>query len=386
LRLFFAAIQKSLYILLRQYRGAKIAGKWRVMITRLGHHKLKNAFCQFFLRVIKNEDVQSIIYKNLKRPIDVKAHLNLNKSQYSNVPYTDIAKSRQTFYASKRSDIIFITARFRSGSTLLWNLFRNIEGVTSYYEPFNERRWFDKSTRGDKIDATHKGVSDYWTEYSDLEILQQYYQIEWIDQNLLMDSSFWAPEMKRFVEIMIEKAPGRPVLQFNRIDFRLPWFRYYFPNAKMIHLYRHPRDQWCSSLMKSELFPKTARMEDFAPYDEFYLGRWGRDLQYHFPFLDQASIAHPYQLFYYIWKLSYLFGTKYSHHSLAYEDLLTNTEKSLEALLNVVEIKPHNIDRLKNLIVAPPLGKWKLYAEDEWFSHHENVCESVLSDFLRDMT
>jgi hypothetical protein len=353
------------------------------MITRLGHHKLKNAFSQFFLRIIKNEDIQAIIYKNLKRPIDVKAHLSLNNGEYSNIPYTDIGKSQRVFHTAHRDDIVFITARFRSGSTLLWNLFRNIDGITSYYEPFNERRWFDKSAHGDKIDTTHKGVNDYWSEYSDLEILQRYYQIEWIDQNLLMDSSFWAPEMKRFVELMIEKAPGRPILQFNRIDFRLPWFRYYFPNAKIIHLYRHPRDQWCSSLMKPKLFPKTARMEEFALYDEFYLGRWGRDLQYHFPFLDQTSIAHPYQLFYYIWKLSYLFGKKYSHYSLAYEDLLTNTEEALEALLSVVEMKQHNIDRLKNLIVATPLGKWKLYAEDEWFSHHENVCETILSDFLR---
>jgi hypothetical protein len=138
------------------------------MITRLGHHKLKNAFSQFFLRIIKNEDIQAIIYKNLKRPIDVKAHLSLNNGEYSNIPYTDIGKSQRVFHTAHRDDIVFITARFRSGSTLLWNLFRNIDGITSYYEPFNERRWFDKSAHGDKIDTTHKGVNDYWSEYSDL--------------------------------------------------------------------------------------------------------------------------------------------------------------------------------------------------------------------------
>jgi hypothetical protein len=49
----------------------------------------------------------------------------------------------------------------------------------------------------------------------------------------------------------------------------------------------------------------------------------------------------------------------------------------------VLGIKQYDLDKLKHLIVAPPLGKWKLYAEDDWFSHHENVCEIVLSDFLR---
>ena len=34
-----------------------------------------------------------------------------------------------------RQPPIFITARFRSGSTFLWNLFRRIDGYTSYYEP-----------------------------------------------------------------------------------------------------------------------------------------------------------------------------------------------------------------------------------------------------------
>jgi hypothetical protein len=65
----------------------------------------------------------------------------------------------------QRPDPIFITARFRTGSTLLWNLFRNIPGVTSYYEPLNERRWFDPSTRGQGVDKTHLGVDEYWTEY-----------------------------------------------------------------------------------------------------------------------------------------------------------------------------------------------------------------------------
>jgi hypothetical protein len=48
------------------------------MVTYIGHHILKNAFSKFFLRVIKNADIQSIIYKNLKRPIDIKAHLDLS--------------------------------------------------------------------------------------------------------------------------------------------------------------------------------------------------------------------------------------------------------------------------------------------------------------------
>ena len=47
--------------------------------------------------------------------------------------------------------------------------------------------------------------------------------------------------MKQYVQLLIEKASARPVLQFNRVDFRLPWFRHHFPHATIVHFYRHPK-------------------------------------------------------------------------------------------------------------------------------------------------
>ena len=353
------------------------------MYEKNAKQPFKNVFLSFFRRVIENEEVQTLIYKNVKRPADIRSYFNAGDIQNRPLPYADIGKFPPSQQPSQRDDVIIITARFRSGSTLLWNLFRHMDGMTSYYEPFNERQWFNKSLRGNHTDRTHKNVSDYSYEYDNLEILQQYYQIDWIDKNLLMDASFWAPDMKRFVEIMIEKAPGRPVLQFNRIDFRLPWFRHNFPRAKIVHLYRHPREQWCSSLMEPELFPKTATMGAFPPYDKFYLCRWARDLQYHFPFLDERTIEHPYQMFYYIWKLSYMVGVEYSDYSLAYENILSSMEKYLIELFHVLNIKDYDMPMLKSLLVSPTPEQWKRYAEDEWFSHHENVCETALADFLK---
>ncbi len=66
---------------------------------------------------------------------------------------------------------VFLTGRFRSGSTLLWNLFRNVPDCTSFYEPLNERRWFDPGIRGQRVDKTHLGVEEYWREYEGLERL-----------------------------------------------------------------------------------------------------------------------------------------------------------------------------------------------------------------------
>ncbi|HUY91139.1 MAG TPA: sulfotransferase [Pirellulales bacterium] len=298
------------------------------------------------------------------------------------LPYDDLGRATEGQAANQRDDVVFITARFRSGSTLLWNLFRNVPGCTAYYEPFNERRWFDPDARGNRIDRTHKQVEEYWREYDGLDELGRYYREAWIDKNLLMEADFWAPEMKRYIELLIERAPGRPVLQFNRVDFRLPWLRRHFPNAKFIHLYRHPRDEWCSTLMGIRCFPKDASPAEFKKHDKFYLLRWAHDLKFHFPFLEQALERHPYEAFYYIWRLSYLYGTAYANHSICFERLVEEPDEELTKLLGFTKIDASCHDALRRVIERPRIGQWRDYADDAWFRNIEARCEAVLQEFL----
>ena len=151
----------------------------------------------------------------------------------------------------------------------------------------------------------------------------------------------------------------------------------------MIHIYRHPRDQWCSSLLDPKCFPATAPTSSFEPYDNFYLLMWARDLKYHFPFLNEWEAPHPYLLFYYIWKLSYLFGIQFADHSLAFETLIAEPEGELRALFKAVGIDHYDVARLKDLVVPQTLGKWTQYASDDWFGEQEAVCEAVLASYLR---
>jgi hypothetical protein len=334
-------------------------------------------------RLASTDDARAIQVSALRNLLPRRPTLCGEGLQIDAQPYTDLGKAERPSAASLREDVVIITARFRSGSTLLWNLFRNVGGCTAYYEPFNERRWFDPAARGSHTDPTHRKVEDYWREYEGLEALGRYYRESWIDQDLFMDAQSWAPAMKRYVELLIDRAPGRPVLQFNRIDFRLPWFRRHFPRARILHLYRHPREQWCSSLVKPSDSPRTVPLAEFGRHDHYYLLRWARDLKYHFPFLDERLIEHPYQMFYFLWKLSYLFGRCYAHHSLAFEELVDKPAASLADLFRAAGVEGADLNGLQQLIDKPKAGKWREYADEAWFRHQEAVCEGVLADFFR---
>ncbi len=189
--------------------------------------------------------------------------------------------------------------------------------------------------------------------------------------------------MKDYVDVLIDRAVGRPVLQFNRIDFRLPWFRRHYPNATYIHIFRHPRDQWCSMLQSDwKRFSRDATMAEFPPYDRFYLRMWAEDLKYSFPFLAEKRNQHPYQLHYFIWKLSYLFGLKYCDHSIPFEAIRDDAHAQLRTLFQVVGAGPVDLEKLKAIVVEPMSVRWREYADDAWFQAHEAHCEAVLADFL----
>lgn len=274
---------------------------------------------------------------------------------------------------------VFITARFRSGSTLLWHIFRQLPNATAYYEPHNARRWFDAARLERHVDPTHVGVTDYWREYAGMDDLAAWYHPTWPMRQLVMSASFPDPDMRAYLDALVARAPGRPVLQFNHVDFRLPWLQRHYPDARLIHLYRHPRDQWISSLGDPAQVPREVRGDDFRNLDHYYLLPWARDLSTQFPFLDPRHEPRPYRLFYYIWRLSHAIGVQHAHLSIDYDTLLAQPAATIAAVLQAAQWPGVDVAPLAALVTPPRESRWAAWAPAAWFDEHEAACEGVLA-------
>ncbi len=273
---------------------------------------------------------------------------------------------------------VFITTRFRSGSTFLWFLFRNIKDITAYYEPLNENRWFLDKT--DKVDRTHLGVDNYAEEYSGLAYLDKYFSTDWGYKYLYMTRRHYDNKLYQYLTELINRSTGRSVLQFNRIDLRLDWIKAYFPDVVLLHMYRNPREQWMSIQIDGGVVPVNYSIVCEDTLALFYTLAWARDLRHVFDFLELEG-KHPYELHYYLWRLSYIWARNYVHYSFPYEELVKNFRDTLGDLFKFIRIpcSKDMLTALERLNKGKITERWRDYASVDWFEEIENRCDIVLS-------
>ncbi|MBM89916.1 MAG: sulfotransferase family protein [Gammaproteobacteria bacterium] len=336
-------------------------------------HMIKNKAIDLFKKFLSHEDVSDLFSKKVRAATQ---HVGIKENTSS--PYFNYQKLEHQ--PALKSDVVFITGRFRSGSSVFWNLFRAQPDCTAYYEPFNERRWFDIEHRGQFVDSSHKGIQDYWTEYDNLGHLSHVYDEKWINTALHMDEYSYDSNMRAFINSLIEHSKGRSILQFNRIDFRLPWLKKNYPNAKFLHIYRNPRDQWLSFLTDKQKMNSAEVHETYQ--DAFYLDVWCKDLAKQFPFLSPAVTAHPYMRFYYLWKLSYLYGIKYCDYSVPLERLTSAPIEELNTIKSILNWTEFDIQKSVAKIESITMDKWRTYADESWFLEKEQICEAELDCFF----
>lgn len=278
---------------------------------------------------------------------------------------------------------LFVSARFRSGSTLLWNLFRHTPGITAYYEPLNERRWFLPRRPGERTDPTHVHVADYWREYAGMADLDRWFRDDWTTRNLYLDAHGCDRALGHYLDALITRAPGRAVLQCNRLDFRLAWVRARFPGAGVLVLYRHPREQWLS-VVRGQGRPADHRIDQPAFADHFYTRPWAEDLRRVFPLLDPAQHEHWYAVHYLLWRLSLLAAERDADLLLAYEDLIRDCAGNMTRVLARfgIPVSDETLATYQTLLEPPRPPRWPGYADAAWFAAIEGDCEAELQRFL----
>jgi len=279
---------------------------------------------------------------------------------------------------------IFITGRFRSGSTFLWSVFRNVPGLTAYYEPLNENRWF--LDRRFSVDPTHVGVDDYSREYKGLHYLDKYFDRDWTYKKLYMGASDYDRNLFGYISELVGAAKGRPVLQFNRIDFRLPWIRANFENVLIINIVRNPREQWMSVLRDGGDISPNFVIKHLDGPGLFYTLAWAQDLKTIFPFLEPIG-QHPYKIHYYLWRLSYIFAQIYGDYTVRYEELISKFKVVAKTLLDFLGIASDSdlLIKLASLNKGSEKERWPSYATSEWFESIEAECERVLRAYFADV-
>lgn len=270
---------------------------------------------------------------------------------------------------------VFITARFRSGSTLLWNLFRSVPSFQAYYEPLHNALL----AHLEHTPADHDGVDSYWDEYWPMvSWLEKTHREDFGVSRLHLEADDDYPELEQYIHGLIERSGDRtPVLQFNRVDFRLPWLRRRFPEALLIHMRRNPRDSWVSTM---RCLPPE-EWDEPRTNDSYDLLSWSLALAPCFPFLTTNDIACSYEPHYLLWRLSSLMGERLADCTLDFDvDFQADPARGMDRLTHAVPALSPCRERLLRMIKSNPPGKWRKYRSEEWFAAIERRCEGRLQE------
>ena len=269
---------------------------------------------------------------------------------------------------------VFLTGRFRSGTTALWRVFEEHPGFQAYYEPLHDGLLghiaFTSPSKG------HRGVESYWGAYHNiLPDLHSSYRRDFGTDRLLLEADQQHDELESYLRMLIDRSqPLRPVLQFNRVDFRLPWLRRKFPEATIVHLVRNPRDTWVSS--RRHL--KTAAWDDALEVDAFDLLQWTMSLADEFPFLaDPANSA--YVRHYQLARLSELMGERCADVTLSFEaDLLGAGVPAGSKLVEAGVLSAADLPNVESVIDHDQGESWSKIRPAGWFEAQEAQAEAQL--------
>jgi hypothetical protein len=235
---------------------------------------------------------------------------------------------------NQNKQIIFISGRFRSGTSMLWNLFNQLPHTTCWYEPLHPNLISHVEYVKPKQD--HLGIDDYWQNYRKLNNLETKHSHKFGQQYIYLEKDTKWPELNEYIEFLIQNSDTNTVvLQFNRVDLRLTWLKNNFPFAKIVHIQRQPRCLWKSS--RKHL--KDSDKHNESHPDAYDLMQWSADLASTFPMLAPVKSRSSYFRHYFIWKLAQRLANSSADLNLSLENDFLNSRTGLDKLAQAFQWK-----------------------------------------------
>jgi hypothetical protein len=265
---------------------------------------------------------------------------------------------------------LVLSGRFRSGSTLLWQMFDQDPNAVAFYEPDHDG--LAAQIAHTTPMASHIGATDYWRAYrSRVPLVSKLHQPTFGNRRLWLDRDESWPALQTWLNALIAAAGAqRAVLKLNRFTLRLPWLRANLPAARIVHLRREPRQQWLSSRRHLPI----ERRELATELDAYDLLQWTLDLAPRLPLLAPWLDAPSYTLSYALWRLSETIAA--SHADLVVDldaDLLSPGVPGLERL-----VANHVIDSTQRASAharIAPIANHPLPHPPEWFEAQEQMVD-----------
>ncbi len=272
---------------------------------------------------------------------------------------------------------IFLTGRFRSGTTLLWQVLRDAPGVCAYFEPLHDNLLAHMSSQAPP-DPTHVGVEDYFAEYGAIGAkLKRVHRAEFGVSRLCLAAKESHPALERYLVRLVEHAgDARAAFKLVRADFRLPWLRTKFPNARIVSIHRDPRDQWASAV-RLEPKGRRDRIDANTGYD---LLVWANELAPSLPAIGRPHFDHSYEIAYLLSRVSRAVAERYADHRIDFDaDLQADPERTLTGFFAAVDLPAPPTSEQLARFVRSERDATREFGDEVPFAEIEAHCDDLLA-------
>jgi hypothetical protein len=258
------------------------------------------------------------------------------------------------------SNLVLVSGDFSSGTTLLFNLFRQNAEFCCLCEPLHEKllEYLVYPLRPDE--KHHPSVDPYFSEYKGFREIPNLFKPEWGVRELYLPPAAAADDFYRYWSYLIGTAFGRKprvLLKENRVTFRLGWLRGRFPQTKIIHIYRDKDEQWNSVVSRGqEYLARDDIGQGSVNFTGFSLARWCEDLKVQYPELDAKHFTSGYERFSALWALSFAEHRRYADISVDLHELVNEFGPTCRRLSECVGVD-FDVATLEPLVLRPEQRK-----------------------------